>query len=547
MTARGYEGGNLLVDALAARGVERLFSVSGGPINSAYVATQDSPVQLVHVRHEAAAGFMADATSRATGVPGVALVTLGPGVTNTVTPAATAQLAGVPMLIVGGQSGTPQADKGAGMTLDTLPIMANVTSWAATVRHVERIPEYIDAAWRRMLAPTPGPVYLEIPADVLSAAAEPDRQSPGAHPATAAAAPDVVVAVAGALAGARRPLVIAGDDVRWSDAGAALAAFAEAADVPFVLSRLARGAVDETHHRCAGPGYLGCNPALVQALRDADVVVLLGHTFDFDLDFGAAVARDATVVQVHPDAAQIGRNVPATIAVTATARALLDLLDARPGDARDTDWVERTCAAWRRHHHQLSERAAQADGAMHPVALVEQVQSAMPPETTYVTSHGNIDFWADAQLQPTDPSRYLRAGQAGALGAEIPYGVAAQLARPDEPVVVFVGDGGFGYHCMELETAARYGAPVIVVIADDNRWGAIALPQRAAYGVEVEMALPRRDWAGLVTSIGGHGERVERPDEVAPALERARKAGVPAVVHAPVASVLSPYMDYVSR
>ena len=168
----------------------------------------------------------------------------------------------------------------------------------------------------------------------------------------------------------------------------------------------------------------------------------------------------------------------------------------------------------------------------------------MPPGTTFVTSHGNIDFWADPVLRISPPSRYLRAGQSGALGAEIPFGVAAKLASPAATVVVVVGDGGFAFHGLELETALRYGAPVVVVVYDDEKWGAIALPQQRAYGTEIELDLPRRAWWRVMRAMGGHGEYVDEEADLGGALRRALESGLPAVVQVKVPSVEAPYVEY---
>lgn len=545
MTTRSREGGDIVVEALAARGVKRMFSVSGGPINSVYYASTRHDVQICHVRHEAAAAFMADAVYRATGRPGVALVTLGPGVTNTVTALATAQRAGVPMLVIGGQASTHALGRGAGMEVNTLSVVKPVTKWAAQVPHTDRIGEFLDDAWRHMLAPTPGPVYLEIPSDVLAGQAEPAPAAPTPVTVSRGIATADVEDAHRVIQRAQRLLVLVGDDVFASDACRAATRFVDQSGALFGTLRLARGAVDEAHQHSLGPAYAPCNPVLRQALAEADVVVLLGHPWEFDLDFAAGLNADATVVQVHPDAAVLGRNGPAHQAIAATTADFLRALPAVDAASRDEKWAPRLAAEWRDYRRSLASDAQPA-APIHPVTLVEAIAAAAPANTIYVTSHGNADFWADAQLVLRESAHYLRAGQSGSLGAEIPYGVSAKLARPGDPVVVFVGDGGFGYHAMELESALRYNAPIVVVVADDQKWGAIALPQRRRYGVEVAMDLPRRDWAAFARSLGCHGEFVERADDVGPALGRALGAGKPAVLHVAIASVESPYMTYIS-
>lgn len=545
-TSRPREGGDVLIESLAARGVDRLFSVSGGPINSAYVAAARNGVQICHVRHECAGAFMADAVFRATGRPGVALVTLGPGVTNTVTALATAQRAGVPMLVIGGQATTRALGRGAGMEVDTLGIVKPVTKWAAQVTHTERIGEFVDEAWRRMLAPTPGPVYLEIPSDILAGPAESVPAAPPPKCVMRGVAASDVEAAHRAIGGAKRLLVLVGDDVYVSGACTEATRFVETSGALFGTLRMARGAVDEAHERSLGPAYTPCNPVLRQALGEADVVVLLGHLWEFDLDFAAGLNPGATVVQVHPDAAVLGRNGPVHHAVASTVASFLAALPAVDTAARDEKWALRLAAQWRDHRASIV-RAVGRGAPIHPVTLVEEVMAAAPSNTIYVTSHGNVDFWVDAHLVLHKPGHYLRAGQSGSLGAEIPYGVAAKMVRPADPVVVFVGDGGVGYHVLELDTALRHDAPVIVIVADDQKWGAIALPQKRAYGVEVAMDLPRRDWAALARSLGCYGEFVEEPDDVGPALVRALQSGKPAILHVAIASVESPYITYISR
>jgi acetolactate synthase-1/2/3 large subunit len=539
-----YEGGDLLVESLKALGVERIFSVSGGPLNSLYHAADAHGIALVHTRHEAAAAFMAEAGARITGTPGVAAVTLGPGVTNTVTPALVSRMAGTPLLILGAQVATQAFDRGAGMSADHLPIMAPVTKWSARVLQTARIPEYIETAWRIMWSGRPGPVFLELPVDVLAAPAE-----PGPNAAYRASRPgldeDGAKTLAGFVAEARRPLLIIGDDARW-DAPASLEAMIERLQLPFFTARLARGCVDEHHPLWAGPAYVPANATLKRALGEADLVIVLGHHFEFDLGFGEGVNGDARIVQccVEPDL--LSRNRRATLALLASSSAVAGFMATLPSREADASWIGATAAAWR------DEREAQAgdDPAslpLHPVAAVDAVVSAMPEDTIYVTSHGNVDFWADARLRVRAPDCYLRAGQAGALGAEIPYAIGARFACPDRPVVVFVGDGGVGYHAMELDTAARYDRPVIVVVLDDEKWSAIALPQRQSYGGEFEMALPRRDWPRLAESLGGFGARAETPGEIADAVRAASASGRPAIVQVPVRSVLSPYMANISK
>ncbi|MCZ6523931.1 MAG: thiamine pyrophosphate-binding protein [Alphaproteobacteria bacterium] len=542
-----YEGGDLLVESLENLGVRHIFSVSGGPLNSIYHAAANRRLSIVHARHEAAACFMAEATSRLSGIPGVAAVTLGPGVTNCVTAALAARMSGTPLLIVGGQSNIGDFDRGAEMSAEHVSIMSPVTKFAARVLSTERIPEYLEAAWRLMWSGRPGPVFLEIPIDVLAAGAEPQapaaggRRLPGLEPGDAAA-------IRKALAAARRPLVVIGDEVCWElgrglDA-ARLAAALERHGLPFAPLRLGRGAVDERHPLCCGLACVPANATFRTALKEADLVLLLGHHLECDLDYGRTIRSDAVIVQCCADPEHLGRNRQPTVAALSALAPVVELMAGLEPLALDADWVAATTAAWR------AEWAAQAadDGAvapLHPVAVVDAVCAAMPEDTLYVTGEGNVDMFADARLRISGPKGYLRVGQAGALGPEIPYGIGAKFVHPERPVVVFVGDGGVGYHGVELDTAERYGRPIIVVVQDDASWGAIALPQVKDYGAAFDTDLPSRDWARFAEALGCFGARAESVDQIGPAVRAAHASGKPAIVQVPVRSVLSPFMDFV--
>ena len=540
-----YPGGDLVVDLLAARGVEHIFSVSGGPLNPIYYGTLRAPVRIVHTRHEAAAAFMAEGTARVARSPGVCAVTLGPGVTNTVTPALTATRAGVPFLILGGQAPVSLLDKESIMSFDPLPVMRPVTKYAARVVDPARIEEYVDNAWTAMTSGRPGPAFLEIPVDVLAGAAPPPavRRAKGVRYGPGLAA-EPAERLGHLISGARRPLLVAGDDILWSAADDALAGAVDHLRVPFVTLRLGRGLVDERHFCCAGVGYLGSNPPLRDAMAEADLVLVVGHEFEADLGYGELISCGAAVVQSHPDPGVVGKFLRPDLGLVAGSDAVLGALARSDPGGFDRAWCERVARDWRAWRDRATAEPQVDGGGIHPARLSALLEEAMPLGTTFVTSHGNVDFWADPVLRITPPSRYLRAGQSGALGAEIPFGVAAKLASPATTVVVIVGDGGFAFHGLELETALRYGAPIVVVVYDDEKWGAIALPQQRAYGTEIELDLPRRAWWKMVEAMGGHGEYVDDEADLGDALTRALGSGVPAVVQVKVPSVEAPYVEY---
>ncbi len=542
--AQTMDGGAAIVAWLKSAGVKNIFSVSGGPINSIYRACAHQGLPLIHTRHEAAACFMAEAQSRVTGKAGAAVVTLGPGVTNAVTPGMVAMLAGTPMIIVGAQASTKSAERGAGMAYDVLPIMKGVTKWAARCTDPNRLQEYLEIAWRKMWAGRPGPVFVEVPTDILSS---PLREAPATQHPPMPGLPGIPVGDAetarALLSEAKKPLLILGDELFWSRSSRIVEAV-EKHGLAFSTLRLARGIVDERHPLWMGPAYAPCNATLRAAMKDADHIVLLGHHFEFDLEFGDSVGPQTQIIQVCSDQELLHRNRRADLAIAASPADFIDLLADMPAIGLDKAWSDGLVAAWRKEHGaQLGEGDA---AGMHPLAAVDAVSSTAPENTIYVTSHGNVDFWADARLRIPAPGRYLRAGQSGALGAEVPYGAGASFADPDAPVVVFVGDGGVGFHVAELDTAERYGRAFIIVVLDDECWGAIALPQEQSFGETYEMGLPRREWSKVAEGLGGRGYFARDVKALSEAVADAIASGKPAIIQVPVRSVISPYMAYIS-
>ena len=539
-----WEGGRLLTEALAGRGVEFIFSVSGGPINSIYHGAVASGIRVIHTRHEAAAGFMAEAISRLGRSIGVCAVTLGPGVTNTLTPVLTAQRASTPVLFLGGQAAAGSLWREPGMAADSIALMSPLTKWAARIPVASQIPTFVDRAFAAMSDGRPGPVFLEVPVDVLSQTVTPVApiSIPSPLPPDA---PNLAVALE-LLARSRRVVAIVGDEAYRGNARAPLLQLVEQMSIPFTQLRLARGLLPESHPLCLGPGYVPANPALRRALAEAELVLLLGHEFEFDLDYGQGLGPDTRVLQVHPAIDRLHVNRVADVAVNSpVAPAVEGMLAVQPVGV-DREWTVDICDEWRRTWQQTRADASADEAPLHPIRAIAEVSEEAGGDAIYVTSHGNVDFWADADIRVSRPGSYLRAGQSGSLGAELPYGVAASLAHPDRTVIVFVGDGGVGYHVAELDTAARYGAHPLVVVLDDQKWGAIALPQRRQYGSEVEMDLPSRDWPAVAVGLGAVGFHAEKPGEVAAAVREAIESGSPALIRVPVQSVESPYMRYIT-
>ena len=544
-------GGGLLVEALLGQGVSHLFTVSGGQILPAYDAAVGRPLRLIHTRHEAAATLMADGWARVTGEPGACLFTLGPGVTNAVTGAFVASLAGTPVVVMAAGIPTDRYDMGAIQDLDQLGVMRPVTKWAVRVLETGRVAEYVAAAFRQARAGRPGPVFLEFPANVLAAkvpaggGAVPTAPRPAPPPGPDVAALEEAAAL---LRRAARPLIVGGSGIWWARAGDALRAVAEAAAAPLFLDRLGRGAVSADHPLHFGLAALALNPVAVAAFREADCVLLAGARLDYNLEYGREPfwRKDARLIQIDIVPEEAGRNRAVDVPLLSDARPALEALAERlraggpPPDR--ANWLEGLREVRRRAWEELTPYLYSDEVPIHPLRLVREIREFLPRDAIVAAGSGDIDFWVSALLDQHAPGTFLRVGQAGALGCEIPYGIAAKLARPEAPVLVAVGDGGFGFSGMELDTAARYGVPIVCVVGNDAGWGMIRQRQLVRYGEARAVAteLAPRPYERIAEALGAHGEAVERPEEIKGALARAFESGRPACLNVRIRSVASP-------
>ncbi len=544
-------GGTLLARMLAAEGVKYVFSVSGGSINPLYSGCEELGIRVIHTRHEAAAAFMADGWARTTREPGVCATTVGPASCNTVTAAASALHAASPMIILSGQCSIGNFDMNANQS-NPFNLMTPVTKWARTVLETKRIPEYVATAFRIATSGKPGPVFLEFPVDVLATVIdEATAVVPTQYRTTARPCGDLnlIQSAMDLFKDAKRPVVVAGSGVWWSDAGEELKAFLEAAEVPFFLARMARGIISEDHPLYFGVGYVPANPVFEQALRQCDLVMLIGHRFDYDMNHGRAPVLNAKakaiVIDVEPE--EIGRFRSVETGIIADAKMALSqlrvALETHPY-SHTAPWLRVLEEARLALNKEQEPHLNSTEKPIHPLRFVGEVKKALSKEAIVVTGHGAIDFWADPIFQTYLPGHYLRAGQEGPIGAEIPYAVAAKLAHPDKPVLVLVGDCAFGYHCMEFDTAQRYQAPIVCVIGNDCSWGAIAHEQVRSFGRSIATSMPLRNYEKIVEILGGYGEMVTEPTEIGPALSRAFESGVPACVNVTIKSLQAPYLEW---
>jgi acetolactate synthase-1/2/3 large subunit len=456
-------------------------------------------------------------------------------VTDAITGVTNAAYAASPMVLLGGRN--PLALEGMGALQDApqLELLRPVTKRVDTVLETRRTREVLDAAFRTALAPRMGPVYVDLPMDVLMTPVDPDHLAvAGGQRASVPPGPDpdAVAAVAELLAAAERPVVLCGSGAYWSRAWNELDAFARTAALPVYVNGMARGILPSDH-----PHLLALSRR--QALRQADVVLALGIDFDFRVGYGRppAYRDDVAMVHVDPQPDRIGHNRPVAHGIVSDVASFLRALlahDDRFGRTGPTSWLEelRTEEARRRA---ARDEASRSDASpVHPLRFAAEVARWADPDAIVIGDGGDIVAHTAGQVRIDHPGHWMDPGPFGCLGVGAPFALAAAHVHPDKQVLVVYGDGSFGFNAMEFESAARQGLPFVGVVGNDGAWGEMKAFHERVYGAEGMVAQDLDQqvaYERVVEALGGHGERVERPEDIGPALDRAAASGVPALVN----------------
>jgi acetolactate synthase-1/2/3 large subunit len=545
-------GGDLVIKSLKREGVKRIFGLCGDHVNPIFNACLEYGVEIIDTRHESAAVHMADAWARVTGEPGVAVVTGGPGHTNAMTGLATAHLAGSPVILISGQFNQQLKERNALQEMDQVGLAKPITKWVREVTDTRRIPEFIATAYREAVSGRPGPVNLNIPVDLATAEVEessvsfplPERYRAKTGPS---ADSNLIEKSITLLKSAEKPVVIAGSGTWWAQASEELQKFIELTKIPLFTIGIARGVVSDFHPFCFGYADTAFNP-VAKEIRQADVVLVLGKRIDFRLKYGGPGFFDpkARIIQVDTFPGEIGKNRDVELGILTDARSALKQLATAAGEEKN--WGKK---AWTDHLRKVAQdnkaEFAQFEDSdeipIHPLRLCREVKKWLDEDTTIVFDGGDFVHWCRLALSAQKPGHWLRLGPLAAIGASVPFAIAAKLARPDKQAVVLTGDGAFAFFGWEFHTAVRHKIPIVVIIGNDKGWGLERELQTAIYGKEkvigCELGLVRYD--KVVEALGGHGEFVEKPEELQPALERAFKSGLPACVNVMTAGLVSPF------
>jgi len=571
-------GGELVAAVLQAQGVEFLYTLVGGHISPILVAARRAGIRIVDTRHEATAVFAADATARLTGRPGVAAVTAGPGVTNTLTAVKNAQMAQSPVVLIGGAAPTALQGRGALQDIDQMALFTTVVKWSKAVRRVRDLAPALEEAFRQAQSGAPGPVFVECPVDLLYdeamvrqlygaarqgktlgqkattaylgwhvnrlfAGAEAQQAGPAIRVAPPAPTSDQVRRAAERLRQAQHPLLIVGsqatlDAPRAGEVAAAL----ERIGAPVYLSGMARGLLGRDHP-------VQMRHKRRDALREADFVLLAGVPCDFRLDYGRHIRGGAFYVSANRSRQDLTKNRRPNLGVLGDPglflRQLADQLDTLAGlrPSQDTPGDDAPWAQWRAQLRQrdaarndeIAAQASQPSGHVNPLHLLAELDREIGPQTILVADGGDFVGSAAYILQPPGPLTWLDPGPFGTLGVGAGFALGAKLCRPEAEVWIIYGDGSAGYSLAEFDTFVRHGLPMIAVVGNDAGWSQIAREQVEIFGDDVATVLAHSDYHRVAEGFGGVGFRLDDPELAGEVLQQARQAaaaGRPALVNA---------------
>ena len=527
-------GGHIVARYLKeVEGIDTVFSLAGGHIMPVLDGCLEYGVKNVDVRHEQAAVMMAHAWSIYKHQPGVCLVTAGPGFTNALTGVANAYLENVPVVVLSGMVAVPDLDKGALQDLNQVDMVKPVVKWAGRCYDIERITEYLEKAFKYAVSGRPGPVFLEIPPDVLYSSMEEDEVQYPIHESEGyPVVPDeaAIKKAVDLIENAERPVMLGGNGVAASNCGEELRAFVEKTGIPTMLLNNGRGAIPDDHPLSLWDGGL---MGMLAAFSMADVVLSIGIRYNWVLGYGQPLAN-AKVIRVDIDPVEINRNRKADVGLVGDAGAVLRLLDGGVHKADHTAWLKSLKDVFDNLTAAEKQQRETPSDPIHPFRLMHQLRQATGDDAIFVVDGGDTVYFAHVGLRAREMSGVIGSGLLfSCLGTGVPFGIGAALARPDKRVILVTGDGSFGLNAMEFDTAVRHCLPLVCVICNDQAWGMVKHSQEIQYtgerlcGTELGVVHYER----IVEALGGHGEFVEKDDEIVPAVRRALDSGKPACVN----------------
>jgi acetolactate synthase I/II/III large subunit len=536
--AERISGGHLVAKALKHEGVDTIFTLCGGHIIDIYDGCLDEGIKIVDVRHEQVAAHAADGYARVTGTPGCAVVTAGPGTTDAMTGIANAFRAESPLLLIGGQGALSQHKMGSLQDLPHVDILRPITKFSASVPTTDRIADMISMAFRECYHGAPGPSYLEIPRDILDAKVDASKAripQPGRYRASIKSIGDPadIEGLVDILVQAKKPCVLLGTQV-WTCRGTDAAInFVKTLNIPAFMNGAGRGTLSprDPHHFQQTRRY---------AFDKADVIVIVGTPFDFRMGYGRRLRADATVVQIDMDYRTVGKNRDISLGLVGDVGAILGAVAqavsgrVNRGTNERKPWMEELRAEEDRLQGDRMARLKSDAQPIHPLRLCYEINEFLREDSVYIGDGGDIVTFSGGVVQPKSPGHWMDPGPLGTLGVGVPFAMACKLAQPHKEVVCLFGDGAFTLTGWDFETMVRFNLPFVGIVGNNSAWNQIRFGQLAKYGRErgeVGNKLGDVAFDQFATMLGGYGEEVRDPNDIQPALQRARASGKPSLIN----------------
>jgi acetolactate synthase-1/2/3 large subunit len=516
-------GGRIVAEVLKSRGVDYLFTLSGGHLFSIYDGCKAVGIDLIDVRHEQTAAFAAEGLAKATRGVGVAALTAGPGVTNGLSAIAGAQANGSPLCVLGGRAPELRWGSGSLQEIDHLPFVSPLVKSAQTVKQPDRIAAATAAALDLAASAPSGPTFVDYPLDVVFTEAELDVPVvPGGGEAQPAAGVEQAAAL---LAAAERPAIMAGSGLYWGRGEVEMRALAEALGIPVFLNGLGRGCLPADHE-------LAFSRARGTALQDADVALVIGVPMDFRLGFGGSFGVETKIVRLDVAPNALTANRPPEVDLVGDVAASLAAIRAAAGEGRNEAWLEQLRRV--ENEKRAAEEAELNDSRspLHPVRIYRELGEVLDRDAIVVGDGGDFVSYAGRFIDTYEPGCWMDPGPFGCLGAGPGQAIGAKVAHPDRQVCLLLGDGAFGFAGMEFDTLARHGLGVVGVMGNNGIWALEHHPMKFLYGYSVAAKLrPETRYDEMVEALGCDGILVRQPEELRPALERAFASGRPTLVN----------------
>ena len=536
------DGHSLVAQSLKRLGITHVYCVSGTPIRETFVKCGELGIRLIGVRHQQAGVLMALAQNYVCGrLTAVSILSAGPAVTNAATSILVARDNCWPVIVLGGRRPLSMQRMGSFQDLDSIPVYKSITKWSALVESVSSIPAYLERAFRIASSGRSGPVYLDLPEDVLSETVIPSELDFRSHDDSPIPDARAVSEAAALLLSAKRPAIIIGKGIRWSEPYDEIECLVTEYGIPFMTSPMGRGYLPDDHLLCY-------NHARRVLLGDADVVLLAGARLDWSFRFGSEFAPDVKVIQIDIDPSEIGINKTAKVGIVGDVKDVLHEITAEMKrnqnrcKRHDLALWQKTLREERESKRRRIDSALDSDSLpMAPHRMLREIRDFLPRDAICILD-GNISMAAAQQVLPAYlPASRITAGSNGCMGVGIPFGVGAKLARPDNAVVVICGDTAFAFNAMEMETAVRHGiAIIIIVVNNEGNCGALMQKSFPAGGERITMFQPGIRYESIMGAFGGQAEFVDHPEQLQPALKRAMASGKPACINVQV----DPYAPY---